>query len=86
MYNCYLISQLAKRSFFRLVANCRKKALGDNVAAACESKEKSKNEYKKYVDILTEENLSSIYLANMNLIYWSVRSSCKRGGDTINGC
>ena len=31
------------------------------------------------MDILTGENLSSIWLDNMNLIYWSVCSSSRRG-------
>ena len=34
----------------------------------------------EYVDVLTGENLSSIQVANMDLIYWSVRSSSRRGG------
>ena len=28
---------------------------------------------------------SSIFLANMDLIYWSVRSFCKRGGYGVKG-
>ena len=36
-----------------------------------------------YVNILTEENLSSIKLAHMGLIYRSVRLSSKRGGDWV---
>ena len=36
-----------------------------------------------YVDILTGGNLSSIYVANMDLINWSVRSSSRRGGDGV---
>ena len=36
-----------------------------------------------YVDILTGENLSSIYLSNMDS--WSVRSSIRRGGDGVKG-
>ena len=35
------------------------------------------------MDILTRENLSSIQLANMNLIYLSVRSSSWRGRDEV---
>ena len=35
----------------------------------------------EYVVILTGENLSSTQVANMNLIYWPVRStSMRRGG------
>ena len=37
------------------------------------------------MDILTAENLSSIEVANRDLIYWSVRSSSRRGGDGIKG-
>ena len=33
----------------------------------------------EYVDIL------SIQVANMNLIYWSVHSSSRRGGDGVKG-
>ena len=33
-----------------------------------------------YVDILTGEYLSSIQVAYMDLIYWSVSSSSRRGG------
>ena len=33
----------------------------------------AKNGYRIYVDILTGENLASIQLANMDLIYWTVR-------------
>ena len=43
------------------------------------------NEYMTYVDILTAENLSSIYLANMDLNYWSIRLSSRMGGDRVNG-
>ena len=35
------------------------------------------NGYMIYVDILTGENVSSIY--------WSVRSTTKRGGDGVKG-
>ena len=42
------------------------------------------NEFRIYVDIMTGEKLSSIYLANMELIYRSVRSY-SRGGDGIEG-
>ena len=38
-------------------------------------------ENRIYVDILTGGNLSSIYPANMNLIYWSVRSSSNSGSE-----
>ena len=31
-----------------------------------------------YVDILTGENLSSIYVANIELIYWPIRSYSKK--------
>ena len=31
------------------------------------------------MDIMTWEKFSSIYVANMDIIDWSVRSSCKRG-------
>ena len=37
------------------------------------------------MDILTGGNLSSIKLANMDLIYWSVRLSIRRGGDDLKG-
>ena len=37
------------------------------------------------MDILTRVNLSSIYVANMDLINWSVRSSSRRGGDGVKG-
>ena len=30
-------------------------------------------------------NLSSIYIANIDLIHWSVRSSSRRGGDGLKG-
>ena len=43
------------------------------------------NGYKKYVDILTGEYLSSINLAIMDLIYWSVGSSSRKGGDRLKG-
>ena len=33
--------------------------------------------------MLTEENLSTIYLANMDLIYWSVRSFSRRGRGVV---
>ena len=35
------------------------------------------------VDIMTREILSSIYVATMEFIYWSVRSSSKMGGDGL---
>ena len=37
------------------------------------------------MDILTEKNLSSILLANMDLTYWSVYSSSRIGGYGIKG-
>ena len=39
-----------------------------------------------YVDIMTEEKLSSIWVTNMDITYWSVRSSSKKGGDGIERC
>ena len=36
-------------------------------------------------DILPGEDLSSIKLANMDLIYWSVLSSSRRGEDRVKG-
>ena len=39
----------------------------------------------EYVDILTGEKLSSILVANMYLIYWSVRSFIRRGGICLKG-
>ena len=44
---------------------------------------KYKNGYKIYMDILTGENLSSVQLPNMELIYCSVRSSSRRGADGV---
>ena len=41
------------------------------------------NGYIIYVDILTKENLLSIYVANMDLIYRPVRSSSMRGWDGV---
>ena len=38
-----------------------------------------------YVDIMTGKQLSSILLANMELDYWSVRSSSRRGGYRVKG-
>ena len=35
------------------------------------------------IRVYTEENLSSINVAYMNLIYWSVRLSCRRGLDGV---
>ena len=35
------------------------------------------NGYKIHVDILTLENLSSIKVANVDLIYWLVRSDSR---------
>ena len=40
----------------------------------------SLNRYRIYVIILTGEKLSSIYIANKDLINWSVRSSSRRVG------
>ena len=37
------------------------------------------------MDILTEQNLSSILIANIDLIYWSVRSSSGSRGDWLKG-
>ena len=37
----------------------------------------------EHVDIFTGENLSSILVANMDLIYWLVRSSNKREGERV---
>ena len=37
----------------------------------------------EYVDILTEENLSSFQAVNIYIIYWSVRSSSRRGGNRV---
>ena len=44
---------------------------------------KGKKGYMIYVDILTGEKLSSIWLANMDLFYWSVCLSRRRGGDFV---
>ncbi len=38
-----------------------------------------------YVDIMTGEKLSSFYVANKKLVYCSVRSSSRRGGDGVKG-
>ena len=38
------------------------------------------NGYKIYVDIMKREKFSSIKIANMKLIYWSVRKLSKRRG------
>ena len=43
------------------------------------------NRYRIYVDMLTGENLSSIYRPYFDLIYWSVRSSSKRRGNVVKG-
>ena len=37
------------------------------------------------MDIMTGEKMSSIYVANMEIIYWSVRSSSWRGGYGVIG-
>ena len=39
--------------------------------------------YRIYVDIMIEKKLSSIQVANMDINYWSVSSSSRRGGDGI---
>ena len=39
----------------------------------------------EYVDILAVENLSSIDVAIMDFINWSVRSSSRTGGDWLKG-
>ena len=36
----------------------------------------------EYMDIFKRENLSLIQV-NMNLVYWSVRSLSRRGGDGV---
>ena len=41
------------------------------------------NGYTIYVDIINGEKLSSIKVANMDIIYWSVHSRSKRGGDRM---
>ena len=38
---------------------------------------------KYYVDIMTEEKLSSIYVAITPVIYWSVLSHKRREGDRV---
>ncbi len=38
-----------------------------------------------YMDILTGEKLLSILVANIDVIYWSVRSSIRRGGVEVKG-
>ena len=38
-----------------------------------------------YVDIMTEEKLSSIQVAISPVIYWSVRSTSRRGGNRVIG-
>ena len=38
-----------------------------------------------YVDVLIVKKLQSILPANMDLIYWSVRSSSRRGFDAVKG-
>ena len=43
------------------------------------------NRYRICVDIMTEKKLSSIPVAIMDIIYWSVRSSSRRGGDRVKG-
>ena len=39
----------------------------------------------EYVDMLTGENLSSILVVNMDLIYWSVLSSSSKGEYEVKG-
>ena len=47
----------------------------------------STNGYRLYVDIMTGKKLSSIYVANMDITYWSVHSSSRRGGRGLGkGC
>ena len=36
------------------------------------------------MDIMTRERLSSIQVANMDFIYWSIRLSMRMGGDGVN--
>ena len=36
------------------------------------------------MDILTGENLASLYVADIKLIYWPVRSSSRRGRDGVS--
>ena len=43
------------------------------------------NKCRIYVDIMTGKKLSSIELANLEQIFWSVRSSSLRGGDVVKG-
>ena len=43
------------------------------------------NGYRKQVDIETRDHFSSIKIAYKELLYWSVRSSGRRGGDGIKG-
>ena len=38
-----------------------------------------------YVDTMTGVNLSLIQVANMDLLYWSVRSFSRKGGDGVKG-
>ena len=38
-----------------------------------------------YVNIMSREKLSSIQLANIELVYWSIRSSSSRGEDGEKG-
>ena len=41
--------------------------------------------YRIYVDVMTEENLSLILRANMDLIYYSDRSSSREGEGGVKG-
>ena len=46
-------------------------------------KTECKNGFNISMDIMTGEKLSSIWLANMELIYWSVHSSRRIGGNGV---
>ena len=43
------------------------------------------NGYRIFVDNRTGEKLSSIKVGNMDIIYWSVCSSSRRGGNGVKG-
>ena len=45
----------------------------------------TKNGYRLYLNIYTWENLLSIYVADLDLIDWSVRSYSRRGGIGVKG-
>ena len=38
-----------------------------------------------YMDVMTGGKLSSIIVANMDIIYWSARSSSRKGGYGVKG-